>query len=182
MNVDGFAERLPCGTLVAELIAQVAEGAEPRDRAHQLVCPHCRASLERIREVWRQVRGLASERVVVPVDLAGQVMDRVRAQVGSVVLTEEARGQTRVGNKVIASLAREASRSVSQVSFASAFVEGGSEGEPVTVRMRLVVAYGPALMPVAQAVRERVARALRRVAGVEAAEIAVSIDDLDETG
>jgi len=180
MNVDGFAERLACGTLVAELIAQVTEGAEPRDRAHQSVCPHCRAALERIRGVWREVRGLAGERVVIPIDLARRVMDRVRTQVGSVVLTEHHHGQTRVGNKVIASVAREAARSVPEVSFASAFAEGGSEGEPVTVRVRLVVAYGPALTPVAQAVRERVAGALRRLAGVEAAEIAVAIDDLDE--
>lgn len=181
MNLDGYAECLPCGARLAELIEQVTEGLEPRDPAHQSICPYCRAALERVREAWRQVRGLADEPVLVPSGLARRVIARIRTQLGSVTLPEEERGRTRVGNRVIARLACEAARSVGEVSFASAVAEDGSEGEPVTVRMRLVVAYGPTLAPVIKAVRTRVTEALMRVAGVETARVLVSVEDLEES-
>lgn len=179
MSLDGHAERLPCGARLAELIEQVTEGIEPRDVAHEAICPYCQATLERIREAWWEVRGLASEAVLVPSGLAWRVMARIRTQLGSVTLPHEARGRTRVSNRVIARLAREAARSVSEVSFASAVAED-PDGEPVTVRMRLVVAYGPTLATVTEAVRVQVAEALLRIAGVEAARILVSVEDLDE--
>jgi len=179
MNLDGYAERLPCGAQLAELIEQVTEGLEPRDIAHQAICPHCQAALERIRVAWRDVRGLAAEPVLVPGDLARRVMARIRAQLGSVALPDQERGRTLVSNRVIAKVARDAARSVSEVSFASAVAEGGPEGEPVTVSMRLVIVYGPTLKPVAEAVRARVAEALLRVAGLEAARVVVSVEDVD---
>ncbi len=181
MNLDGYAERLPCGAQLAELIEQVTENVEPLDRAHQTICPHCQAALERIREAWRQVRGLAAEPVLVPSGLARRVMARIRTQLGSVALPDEERGHTRVDSRVITRVARNTARSVREVRFASVVIAGGREGQPVTVRVRLVVAYGPALAPVADAVRVRVAEALLRVVGVEAAEVAVSVEDLDES-
>ncbi len=180
MSLDGYAERLPCGARLAELIEQVTEGIEPRDVAHQAICPYCQATLERIREAWRDVRGLASEAVLVPSGLARRVMARIRTQLGSVTLPHGERGRTRVSNRVIAGLAREAARSVSEVSFASAVAEDGPDGGPVTVRMRLVVAYGPTLATVSEAVRVRVAEVLLRIAGVEAARVLVSVEDLEE--
>ncbi len=181
MNLDGYAERLPCGARLAELIEQVTEDLEPRDPAHQSICPYCLPALERVREAWRQVRGLADEPVLVPGDLARRVIARIRTQLGSVGLPDQERGRTRVGNRVIARLAREAARSVSDVSFASAVADDGPEGEPVTVRVRLVVAYGPTLAPVAEAVRMRVSEALMRVAGVESARVLISVEDLEES-
>jgi len=169
MNLDGYAERLPCGARLAELIEQVTEDLEPRDPAHQSICPYCLPALERVREAWRQVRGLADEPVLVPGDLARRVIARIRTQLGSVGLPDQERGRTRVGNRV------------SDVSVASAVADDGPEGEPVTVRVRLVVAYGPTLAPVAEAVRMRVSEALMRVAGVESARVLISVEDLEES-
>lgn len=179
MNLDGYAERLPCGAQLVDLIEQVTEGVAARDTAHQAICPHCQAALKRIREAWREVRGLAAEPVLVPSGLARRVMARIRTQLGSVALPEEGRGRTRVSNRVITRVAREAARSVSEVYFASAVAEGGLEGEPVTVRMRLGVVFGPALAPVAETVRGRVTAALFCVAGVESAQVVVTVEDVE---
>ena len=60
------SERLPCGTELAALITQVAERAPAADPAHQAECPYCQPSLERIGELWNDVRALADEPVRAP--------------------------------------------------------------------------------------------------------------------
>jgi hypothetical protein len=55
------ADRLPRGAVPADLLAQVTEGAAPRDPAHQRSCPHCRAALAEFEDLWAPVRELAAE-------------------------------------------------------------------------------------------------------------------------
>jgi hypothetical protein len=82
------SERLPCGTKLAALINQVAEGAPAVDPAHQAECPYCRASLGRIGELWSDVRALADAPVRAPRRLLDEVMARLSGPAGAVTLRD----------------------------------------------------------------------------------------------
>jgi hypothetical protein len=69
---------LPCGADLGALVAQVADGAAPRDPAHQAGCPHCRAALAQLEELWSLAGRLARERVDVPERIDAVVMGRVQ--------------------------------------------------------------------------------------------------------
>jgi hypothetical protein len=69
---------LPCGADLDALVAQVADGAAPRDPGHQAGCPHCQAALARLRELWSLADRLARERVEAPERIDAVVMGRIR--------------------------------------------------------------------------------------------------------
>ena len=69
---------LPCGADPDPLVAQVADGAVPRDPGHQAGCPHCQAALAQLGELWSLVDRLARERVEAPERIDAVVLGRVR--------------------------------------------------------------------------------------------------------
>ena len=83
MALSDPSERLPCGTELAALITQVAEGAPAADAAHQARCPYCQASLERIGALWSDVRALADEPVRAPRGLLDEVIARFSGPAGA---------------------------------------------------------------------------------------------------
>jgi len=58
--------RLPCGTNIATLVDQIAEGVASADPAHQADCPDCQATLRELEHVWGTVRTVAREEIVPP--------------------------------------------------------------------------------------------------------------------
>ena len=177
MALTGVFERLPCGTELAALIAQVANGAPTADPAHQAECPYCRAALGRIRELWGDVRALANVPVRAPRGLLDTVKARVSGPAGAVTLPDATRGHTQVSERVLAGVAREAAQAVPAVAFASVLAHPAGPGS-VVVRVRLVAAYGPSLPVLAAAVREQIVTRVRRMTGVRVTEVEVSVDDL----
>ena len=83
MALTDLYERLPCGTELAALITQVAERVPAADPAHQTDCPYCRPSLERINELWSDVRALADTPVRAPRSLLDEVMAHLGRPAGA---------------------------------------------------------------------------------------------------
>ena len=171
------SERLPCGTKLEALIAQVAEGAPAADPAHQAECPYCQASLGRMRALWSDVRALADEPVRAPRGLLDQVIARVGGSAGFVTLRGATRGHTQVSVAVLAGVARRIAQAMPAVAFASVLAHAAGRGT-VVLRVRLVVAYGPSLPVLAAAVRKQIVADVRRLTGVQVTEVEVSVDDL----
>jgi hypothetical protein len=69
---------LPCGRDLDALVAQVADGAAPRDPGHQAGCPHCQAALAQLQELWSLAGQLARERVDAPERIDAVVMGRIQ--------------------------------------------------------------------------------------------------------
>jgi len=172
-----LSERLPCGTKLTALIAQVADGAPAVDPAHEAKCPYCQGSLGRIRELWSDVRALADEPVRAPRGLLDEVIARVSGPVGAVTVRDATRGHTQVSEAVLAGVARKIAQAMPAVAFASVLARAAGPGA-VALRVRLVVAYGPSLPVLAAAVREQIVTHVRRLTGVQVTEVEVSVDDL----
>jgi len=177
MALTDPSERLPCGTELAALAAQVAEGAPAVDAAHQAKCPYCQESLERIRQLWSDVRALADEPVRAPPGLLDEVIARVSAPAGAVTLRDATRGHTQISEAVLAGVARQIAEAMPAVTFASVLAHAAGPGT-VALRVRLVVAYGSSLPVLAAAVREQIITHVRRLTDVQVAEVDVSVDDL----
>jgi hypothetical protein len=69
---------LACGRSLDPLVAQVADGTEPRDPGHQAACPHCQAALAQLRELWSLAGRLARERVDAPERIDAVVLGRIQ--------------------------------------------------------------------------------------------------------
>jgi hypothetical protein len=72
---------LPCGADLDALVAQVADGAAPRDPGHQAGCRHCQAALSELRELWSLAGRLAREGVEAPERIDAVVMGRIQRAV-----------------------------------------------------------------------------------------------------
>lgn len=176
MNGDRLSMR--CRARLDDLIRQVFEGAAPSDSDHQATCPDCQLALERIRAVEADMRTVSSEPVAIPARLMRQVMARLRGAPALLTVAMTDTGNTTVAERVVARVARDAAVKVKGVEFASALAGDRSDSGLTGLRVRLVVAYGPPLHTLADAVRKRVRRELAARTGVRIDHIHVSIDDL----
>lgn len=197
-------DRLRCGVQVEELLAQVADGTPPRAPVHQRGCPHCRAALAELEELWGPVQDLAAEDVRAPAGLLQAVMAQVRelSRNGwSAVLHDDA-GQTHIAARVIGAVARLAAESVPHVTLALGGGQvatpadtatdhariAGSAGETATdvgvagthvvVDVQIVVDIGTPLHQVAGQVRERITRHLANQTGLTTTEVNVTVVDV----
>jgi uncharacterized alkaline shock family protein YloU len=196
---------LPCGVRADDLLSQVVDGTAPRDQAHQAQCPHCRATLAHLTELWAPVVELAEEDVRAPAGLLQAVLAEVRelASAGwSAVLREEG-GQTRIAARVVGAVARLAAESVPHVTLAlgggrTATAAGestdqtavarhedatdvGVAGDLVVVDVQIAVDLGVSVPVVAQQVRDRIAEHLRAQTGLTTTEVNVTVVDVRPT-
>jgi uncharacterized alkaline shock family protein YloU len=200
LGPDG--DRLPCGVRADELLHQLVDGLPPRDPVHQAHCPHCRATLAHLRELWAPVIELAEEDVRAPAGLLQAVMSEVRelARVGWSAVLREDGGQTRIAARVVAAVARLAAESVPHVSLAlgggriatpageqtdQAAVAGHDEatdvgvaGDRVVVEVQVAVDMGVSVPLVARQVRNRIADHLRAQTGLTTTEVNVTVVDV----
>ena len=168
---------LACGTDLCALVEQVTRGTPPADPEHQQDCAHCARALERIRSVWHDVRGFAEQPVAVPGDLLRQVMSRVRSHGAQVSLPGETLGSTTVSAAIVGRIARRAAVEIDGVAFASALAVNADDGA-VTVRVRMIITYGPSIDALADAVRTRISTAVMALTGVTVVAVDVFVDDL----
>ena len=197
-------DRLPCGVLLDDLLAQVAEGTAPRDAAHQRTCPHCRAALAELEDLWAPVRELAAEDVRAPAGLLQAVMAQIRdlsRNSWSAVLSDPA-GRTRIAARVVGAVARLAAESVPHVTLAlgggrvatptgtaadPALVAGtsgeaatdiGIAGNHVVVDVQIAVDLGAPIQQVAAAVRDRITRHIAEQTGLVTTQVNVTVVDV----
>ena len=201
---SGNGGRLPCGVLVEDLLAQVADGTPAVDPDHQRGCPHCRATSAQLEDLWSPVRQVAEETVHAPPGLLQAVMAQVRElsrNSWSAVLLD-ASGRTRIAARVVGAVARLAAESVPHVSLAlgggriaspsdaAADRAGivGPRGEPATdvgvsgtsvvVDVQIAVDYGAAVHRVAEQVRERIGHHIAAQTGLTAVQVNVAVVDV----
>jgi uncharacterized alkaline shock family protein YloU len=191
--------RLPCGVPVDELLAQVAERRRPRDPVHQRGCPHCRAALAELDEIWAPVHELADEEVHAPSGLLETVMARVRELSRNpwYAVVPGSVGGTRIAARVVGAVARLAAQSVPYVAVAvgrgralpdDAERVAGEEGQAATsiglagthvvVDIDIAVDYGVPIPQVAHLVREHIRRDLRQHTGLTTIEVNITVVDV----
>lgn len=193
-RVDADAPELACGTSYDALVAQVAERRAPdaAAAAHQRTCPHCRAALAEMDDLWAPVLALADQRVRAPAGLLGSVMARVRElprhrDWASVTGGEQGGpGTTRVAARVMGALARTAALQVPGVVRAlgggradrgGPGTSVGVAGSHVVLQVSLVVARGQAIPALADRVREQVSAQVHALTGLVVAQVDVHVAD-----
>ena len=200
---DADAPDLPCGAGYDGLVAQVAERRPPAPdgpvAAHQRACPHCRAALAELDELWAPVHALADRRVQAPTGMLETVMARVRElprQRDYAVLPRADRqggpGSTRVAARAVGAIARTAALQVPGVVLALGSGHGRSrtapDGHPgtsvgvsgghVVVDVSLVVDAGEAIPALAAQVRRRVSVLVHALTGLVVTQVDVHVVDL----
>lgn len=201
-------DQLPCGASVDRLLAQVAEGLPSRDPEHQRRCPHCRAALAELREIWAPVDDLVAEDVTAPAGLLQAVMARVRelSRNAWYAVLHEPEGEIRIAARVVGAVTRIAAESVPHVNLAlgrgrAATLphalpgvtrrQGKSEtstsgvgvaGTHVVIDVQIAVDYGAPIQEVARQVRERIDRDLHKQAGLTTTEVNITVVDVHPTG
>lgn len=112
--------RLPCGTQVDGLLTQVTDRVPPGNATHQSACPHCRAALAELRDIWEPVDSLATANVRAPAGLLADVMARVRDLPRNVWYADLGTegGDTRIAVRVISAIARQAAAEIPAVTLA----------------------------------------------------------------
>jgi hypothetical protein len=180
-------DRLPCGTELERVIAQVADGAELDNRAHQERCPYCQAALRDIARGWSDLQALIDEPVTIPPNLAARIMARIAQlarHAGDAVLLGGPRGETRIGHRVIARVAQRVAATVPGLAFASA--KPIAHDPPLPLRLsltiRIVATFGPPLDELADRVRATVRRRVPELTGADLDRVDIEIDDLVEPG
>lgn len=204
---DGpHGDRLPCGARADDLLHQVIDGTPPRDAAHQAACPHCRATLTHLTQLWAPVLDLAEADVRAPSGLLQAVMAEVRdlARGGWSAVLREDTGQTRIAARVVGAVARLAAESVphvtvalgggriatpagesadlSAVAGAESATDVGLAGDRVVVDVQVVVDLGVPVPVVAQRVRDRIAEHLHVQTGLRTTEVNVTVVDVRPAG
>ena len=179
-------EQLPCGVELEALVIQVTDDdQQPIDLAHQTSCPYCQTALRSLRQGWADVQTLTREPVPIPPRLSAQIMARVRTlarHVTGSILLGHPRGETRISHTVISQVIQRVASAVPGVVFASAKPIPHDPPEPgrLSVTIRLVVAFGPAIDTLTHAVRQAIDRRIPRLTGAELSRIDITIDDIAE--
>lgn len=179
-------ERLPCGAELEHLIAQVADGAPAPDHAHQQSCPYCQAALQDLTRGWSDVRAIADEPVPVPPDLARRIIARVSKlakQAAGSLLLGSPRGETRIGHTVVGRVAQRVAATVPGLVFASArpILHDPAYPRRLSLAIRVVATFGPALDELADRVREIVQRRVPELTGAELDRVDIRIEDVVES-
>lgn len=202
-EVGGDSPRLACGSSTDDLLAQVADGGADPQPDHQADCVHCRAALAEFAQLWAPITASAAAPVPVPAGFTQTVMRGVRRLAEdtwySLELTDG--GSIRIAARVVATLARDAARSVPGVRVAlgrstaaklARLVEKatlghrhpnaavGVLGRTAVIDLALATSYGEPVHDVALRVQQAVMTTLRADTGLKSIQVNVVVDDVLE--
>jgi hypothetical protein len=175
--------RLPCGADLEQLVAQIADTEPPANPAHQARCPYCQATLRRLRDTWEDIHTLATQPVPIPPTLTAQIMARARVlahHASDSILLGHPRGETRISHALVGRVIQRVALGVPGVIFASARPVPHQPPDPrrLSVTIRLVIAYGPAIETVVQAVRAVIDRRVPALTAAQLTHIDITIEDI----
>ncbi|MEV6907408.1 Asp23/Gls24 family envelope stress response protein [Amycolatopsis sp. NPDC051071] len=172
---------LPCGRDVEEVWDRLDEVDAGRADAHELDCPHCRATHESLRVLRGLTRELADDDAEPSPDLTGRIMAAVRAEVRRrelVPLASAEPGEVQVSDQAVAAVLRFAADTVDGVRARHCRVRRSAEDElAVDVELRLAIARdfdGDSL----DVVRERVTAAAGARIGLRLARLDLVVEDI----
>jgi uncharacterized alkaline shock family protein YloU len=199
--LSGTIGHLACGADTDELLEQAADGHAGQLTDHQRRCLHCQAALHEFTRIWEPVRNLAAEHVAVPAALKTAVASQIRKLITDVWYTLQLSdsGAIRIAARVVATIARDAARTVPGVRVAfgrSTDIKTAGPAEEATLRHRhphaaagvlgrtaamdlaIAVQYGDQLETVAREVQQRAITELRTRTGLQDVTVNVTIDDV----
>jgi uncharacterized alkaline shock family protein YloU len=199
--LNGTTRHLACGADIDELLEQAADGHAGQLTDHQRHCLHCQAALPEFSRLWEPVRSLAAEHVAVPATLKAAVASQIRKLIADVWYTHQLSdsGAIRIAARVIATIAREAARTVPGVRAAfgrsthsttagpaeSATLQhhhphaaAGVLGRTAVVDLAIAAHYGSQLDAIAHQVQQRAIAELRAKTGLHDVTVNVTIDDV----
>ncbi|KZB85359.1 hypothetical protein [Amycolatopsis regifaucium] len=175
---------LPCGRDVEQVWERLDEVDAGRADAHELDCPHCRATRESLRVLRGLTHELAEDDTEPSPDLVGRIMSAVRAEVRRrelVPLTSPEPGEVQVSDQAVAAVLRFAADTVDGVRARRCRVrrsaEDPSDAPGVDVELSLAIAHdfdGAAL----DLVRERVTAAAGARVGIRLARLDLVVEDI----
>ncbi len=174
---------LPCGRDVEQVWERLDEVDAGRADAHELDCPHCRATRESLRVLRGLTRELADDDAEPSADLAGRIMAAVRAEVRRrdlVPLASPEPGEVQVSDQAVAAVLRFAADSVDGVRARHCRVRRSPEDTDalaVDVELNLAIAHdfdGDSL----DVVRERVTAAAGARIGLRLARLDLVVEDI----
>lgn len=177
---------LPCGADLDALTMQVVERTPPLDPEHQSTCTHCRAALAELLALWSPVHALVDERVSAPRDLVERVLAQIQDldHSGSWAVIPGAGGDTAIGVRVIAVVARRAAHTVDgtllAMTRASTGVEVGAVGRSIVVRLDLIAAMGLHLPTLSAQIQQTVAQHVSALTGLNVVAVDVSVVEVVE--
>jgi uncharacterized alkaline shock family protein YloU len=194
-------ESLVCGTRLASLVDQVADGVPPERPEHQETCPHCQASLQEINQLWSHVRDLTREEIAVPSGIVERVIRRIVEELRALgrLVTVEAvvprlvrhallqgpRGTTRIADRVVAKLIARLVLdlpSVRSLGQAGRAIDVEITGLEVTIDLRLILAYGRRIPDVAAQARATVIRKVEALTGLEVRQVNIAVENVEVNG
>ncbi|MBV9047797.1 MAG: hypothetical protein JOZ98_00530 [Solirubrobacterales bacterium] len=183
--MNAYDKQLPCGTELATLLEQVADDQRAPNPAHQDNCPYCQTALRRLRQDWVHVQSLAQEPVPIPEGLTAKIMARVHTLAGHLadsILLGHPRGETRIGHTVVSRVIQRLAATTPDVAFASVKLGPQDPQQPrrLSVTIRLIVTFGPAIERIADAVRNILNRRVPTLTGAELDRIDITINDITE--
>jgi uncharacterized alkaline shock family protein YloU len=199
--LSGTTRHLACGADIDELLEQAADGNAGQLTGHQRRCLHCQAALREFSRLWEPVRSLAAEHVAVLAALKAAVASQIRKLVADVWYTLQLSdtGAIRIAARVIATIARQAARTVPGVRAAfgrsthsatagpaeSATLRhhhppaaAGVLGRTAVVDLAIAAHYGTQLDAIARQVQQRAIADLRAKTGLHDVTVNVTIDDV----
>lgn len=180
MGRDLFAERLACGTRVADLLAAVADRVPPPDPDHSARCDYCRGALDRLADDWRVVQEAAAVVVPPPAGVEDRVLRRVRdlLATGWVVVADGGPGRTSVSEAALAVVAEHEASGLAGVDRVRAARVRAGDGRPVRVHLELAVGWRVPIDDVAERVRRAVGHRIRTVTGLVTERVDVVVTDV----
>jgi len=180
MKHDLFADRLVCGTPVADLLAAVADGVPPPDPDHSATCGPCLDALDRLEEAWRSVRTAAEVVVPPPKGVEDQVLRRVRdlLAVGWAPMVDGGLGRTSVSEVALALVAEHEAAGVPGVARVRASRVRASDRPALHVHLEVTVRWRVPIEAVAAQVRRSVAHRIRTVTGLVTERVDVVVSDV----
>lgn len=193
--------RLACGADIDDLLEQVADGHAAQLDEHQTECPHCRAALTELADLWTPMRALTDTPVDPPPALPAAVMGRISQLLHDVWYTVEptGAGSIRVAARTVAAVARTAALRVPgvRVAFGRSTHEPtatradtatrhhryphaavGVLGQTAVVELALAVTYGESIETIARDVQRRVINELRDTIGLHHVKVNIVVDDV----
>ncbi len=194
-------DTLPCGRSPERLLNLAAEHEPIPEGTHEATCPYCQTALGEFGELWHPVREWAQQPVDLPPHLLTSILRRVRRLVQSPhhIAVSTTRGATTVTSWVLGLIATGATQDTPGVANVTSTPGGpqprsgrrrairyGADGVDITEVGAAAVAVTlgitgdpvPKLADLADLVRRNVITAVARDAGIETAEVDITIDDI----
>jgi hypothetical protein len=177
MSQQVATPRLECGRDQLAIVEQVSEGQPPADPAHQAVCAFCQEAIARLRIAFDALRDMAGQAVRAPRGLSARVLEQLRRERHSVVISATVGGRDTVSEVIVSQIARQAALALDAVRHVSVVSDSKQDGG-VELDVHVTAKLGPPLPDLVVQLREQVMAHVWTLAGARVTKVDVTVDDV----